>query len=143
MGAADKVKEKILFFDGVCNLCNASVNFIIDHNTNNNIKFAPLQSKLAKEYFPSELLSRGNFDTLLLYEEGVIYKQSSAAIQIAKELDFPYNQIRHLSFLPAFLRDFVYNFIARNRYRFFGKKASCRMPSKELKERFIDSPILS
>ena len=141
MGAADAVTGPIVFFDGVCNLCNASVLFIIDHNPQNNIRFSPLQSR-----FASDCLSQNpgdGFSSIVLMDKEGLHTRSTAALRIVRELRFPFSLLYGLIVVPRIVRDPVYDWIARHRYRWFGKRSSCRMPTPELAARFIDSPILS
>jgi predicted DCC family thiol-disulfide oxidoreductase YuxK len=141
MGATNEVASLIVFFDGVCNLCNASVNFIIDQNLKNNIKFAPLQSAFAHEHLPTGI--REQTDSIVLKNGNEVFIKSTAALMIARHLKFPFGLLFYFIYLPVFLRDPVYDFIAAHRFQWFGRRKACRLPSPELKDRFIDSPILS
>ena len=148
--------RKIILFDGVCNLCNASVNFIIDRDNKKLFQFASLQSEFAQSlisnsqkevlFFTSKGLMPLNesirkelnsLNSILYFENNIIYHKSDAAIRIAEHLDGLYKIISIGKILPTSVRDFFYEYIARNRYRWFGKTESCRMPSPELKERFL------
>lgn len=140
MGTTDKIEELIVLFDGVCNLCNASVNFIIDHNSKKNIRFAPLQSAYAREHLDFQSIIP---DSIVLLVTDKIYYKSSAVLRISKYLDFPFSILYYLIILPGWMRDPVYDWIAAKRYIWFGKKEACRIPTPELKDRFIESPILS
>ncbi len=124
----------ILFFDGVCNLCNETVQFILRHERNDQLRFSPLQSRLGQEItakLPAET------DSLVLLETGNIYIRSTAALKVSKYLRFPYHLLRHLQFIPLFIREPVYRFIARHRYRIFGKKESCMIPTPDILHRFL------
>jgi predicted DCC family thiol-disulfide oxidoreductase YuxK len=130
-----KPTQPIIFFDGVCNLCNGAINFIIDHDKNGYFKFAPLQSEIAKEFIPQSTLE--NTDSIILLDSDKIYSKSTAALRVAKKLDGMWKILYSLIIFPKFLRDFVYDFIAKNRYKWFGKRDTCRMPTKDIKDRFL------
>lgn len=127
----------IILFDGVCNLCNAFVNFVIDRDSKKQFKFAALQSPEGQRVLEKYNLQTADFQTVVLLKDSKIYKKSDAALTIAKHLDGFWQYAYFLKILPRFFRDFCYDFIARNRYRFFGKKDVCRIPTLELKERFL------
>lgn len=128
---------KIILFDGVCNFCNSSINFVIDHDSKKIFKFATLQSNVAQKIllpYKNETL----FDSIILIDNGKIYQKSTAALNIAKNLNAGLPFIYYsLIWIPAFLRNVVYDIIAKNRYKFFGKTKICRMPTPELKARFL------
>jgi len=148
--------DKIILFDGVCNLCNASVNFIIDHDSQKKFKFASLQSAFAqtlvskqnkdyKLHTKSGLLllneeiqkELNSLSSIIYLEDRIFYTKSDAALRIAMQLDGIYNLISIGKIFPIYFRDSIYEYIARNRYRWFGKSESCRMPTPELKDRFL------
>lgn len=130
---------KIILFDGVCNLCNSSVNFIIDRDPKKNFKFASIQSNIGQSILKKEKSPYGELLNSVVYKKNEkIYFKSDAALQIARELSFPWNSFFLLIVVPPFIRDFFYDLIAKNRYRLFGKRESCRMPSPEIKERFLE-----
>jgi predicted DCC family thiol-disulfide oxidoreductase YuxK len=128
----------IILFDGVCNLCNFFVNFIIDHDHKGKFKFASLQSPLGiqilKNHGSTELK-----ETVIFISSDQIHFKSSAALEIFRVLGFPFSILYPFVIVPAFIRNWVYDFISRNRYKWFGKSAACRMPTPELRERFLDS----
>lgn len=131
--------KKIILFDGVCNLCNTSVNFIIEHDKKDVFRFASLQSELGKKLTSERGMDPEELDSIVLIEPGVAYfKKSTAALEISKELSGGYSMLKYLCFLPEGLRDGVYDLIARNRYRWFGKKDACMIPTPELKAKFLD-----
>jgi len=126
-----------IFFDGVCNLCNGFVQFVINHDKNARFKFASLQSEAAQNillpfHFPLEELK-----TIALVENGKIYLRSKAVLRIAKHLDGPWKLFVVFSIFPTFISDAVYNLVSKYRYKIFGKKDSCMVPTPELKSRFI------
>jgi len=124
-----------IFFDGVCGLCNKSVDFIIRHDTNRVFSFAPLQGETAAKILPSKDIT--NLDTLVLSDEKGIHYRSTAALRIAWHLGGGLTLFAAFFVIPRFLRDPVYNLIAKNRYRMFGKKDSCRIPSPEERSFFL------
>lgn len=138
MGTDNKVDSPILFFDGQCNLCNTSVQFVIKRDRKEKIKYASLQSDLAKVMLPKELIETDSLSSLVLLENGTMYTKSTAALQIAKKLKGLWPSLSLFLLVPKFARDAVYDFIAKNRYRWFGKSDHCMMPTSDLRSRFID-----
>jgi len=126
----------VILFDGVCNLCNASILFIIKRDPKGIFKFASLQSEFSKELIGND---NRTMTTLLLVEKGQVFRESTAALRIARELKGGWKLLYGLIILPAFIRDSVYRLIARNRYHWFGKKDQCMVPTPELRDRFLDS----
>ncbi|HKY64374.1 MAG TPA: DCC1-like thiol-disulfide oxidoreductase family protein [bacterium] len=126
----------IVFFDGVCNLCNAAVRFIIDRDPRAYFRFASLQSEAAAKMIPAECRARAG-DSIVLLENEECFATSTAALRIARRLRFPWWLLYAGILIPRFLRDPIYSWIARNRYRWFGKKDSCTLPTPELKGRFL------
>ncbi|MEH7113920.1 thiol-disulfide oxidoreductase DCC family protein [Neobacillus niacini] len=129
--------EKTILFDGVCNLCNSSVQFIIKRDPKSHFKFASIQSEtgrsLLKQYgFDKEI------DSFILIENQRIYLKSSAALRVCRNLNGMWKLLTILRILPAPFRDFFYDIVAKNRYKWFGKKESCMIPTKEMKKRFLD-----
>ena len=135
--AAMAEKHAIIFFDGVCNLCNGFVQFVIERDPQGYFRFASLQSEAAKPYLERCNLSADQLSSVVLIENGQCYTQSSAALRILKKLPGAWSLFYAAIFIPKFFRDAVYNFIARNRYRWFGKQESCWLPTPELKSRFL------
>ncbi len=130
--------ENVILFDGICNLCNAAINFIIDRDKNNHFKFASLQSDYGQEYLENNDLPLGNFESMAFIKNGKTYIRSSAALEIARNMSGVWPIFYGFIIVPKFMRDLVYNFIANNRYKFFGKRDQCRVPTPELKNRFLD-----
>jgi predicted DCC family thiol-disulfide oxidoreductase YuxK len=128
----------IILFDGVCNLCNGFVQFIIKHDKKNKFQFASLQSDFAKKVLIKHHEDPLQLSTVVLIRRDKIYKKSSAALYILKDLGglFPFLFI--FIIMPSFLRDLFYNIISKYRYQWFGKKDTCMLPSPELKNRFLD-----
>jgi len=130
------VDEKaVILFDGVCNLCNTSVDFIIRKDKNEYFQFGALQqsSELLKKYD----IDAAYLNSLVLIEHGKVFYKSSAALRIAKKLGGAWPLLFSFILVPEFVRDPVYNLIANNRYRWFGKGNSCRLPTPEEAKRFI------
>ena len=127
----------ILLFDGVCNLCNQSVQFIINRDQAGLFHFAALQSEVGKTLLQKHNLSPDNIDTVVLVVGDKAYTRSSAALQVLRHLGLPWSLLSVFLILPKGFRDFVYNYIAKNRYRWFGRQESCMMPTAELKSRFL------
>jgi predicted DCC family thiol-disulfide oxidoreductase YuxK len=128
----------IVLFDGVCNLCNGTVNFIIDHDPTGHFRFAPLQSSVAETYLENADGPDGDLGTIVLVENGQTYVRSTAALRIARRLSGPWSLLSLALVIPRPLRDAVYNVIAANRYDWFGQRDQCRMPTPGLRDRFLD-----
>lgn len=129
--------ENIILFDGVCNLCNASVSFVIERDKKNVFQFASLQSSFGQEVLKKHQLSSSDFDSMILLQNGTIHQRSDAALRIAKELSGAWKLLYGFIIVPRFIRNAVYNFVARNRYKWFGKQETCMIPTPELKAKFI------
>jgi predicted DCC family thiol-disulfide oxidoreductase YuxK len=130
--------QKIVFFDGVCNLCNRSVNFLIKQDKKNVLKFASLQSAYAQNVVPKALLNHEKLDSIIVYTDGKFYDRSIAVLKLCKILGGLFTVFLIGYLLPRFIRDGLYTFIANNRYRWFGITDQCRVPTAELKKRFLD-----
>ncbi len=143
MSKADSHTEKqegqaVIMFDGVCNLCNASVNFVIDRDSDRYFRYAPLQSDAGQRFLKKHGKSVSDFDSVILDEGDRFFTQSTAALRIARKLDGAWPLLYGFIIIPPFLRNLVYNIIARNRYKWFGRKDECRIPTPELKSLFLD-----
>ena len=132
--------KKIILFDGVCNLCNRSVQFVIKRDSKDVFRFASLQSDLGKKLLAERNINPQETDSIVLIEPNVAYyTRSSAAIEIAKELGGLWSLISAFNYiLPENIRDSIYNFIAENRYKWFGKKDECPLPTPEQRRKFIE-----
>ncbi len=130
--------EKIILFDGVCNLCNGSVQFVLKHDKKNQFLFGSLQSKTGQEYLQQFNLATETFSSFMLIENGKLYTRSTGALRVLKHLGGGWQLLYGLVIIPRFIRDAVYNWIARNRYKWFGKQESCWLPTPALKARFLD-----
>ena len=131
------VENPVILFDGVCNFCNYWVNFAIKRDKNKQLRFTPLQGETAKQLQPKYQLNPTSLSSVIFIDNGKAYTQSSAALRICKYLDGGWKLFYGLIIIPKFIRDFFYNMIARNRYKWFGKKETCIVPTPELSERFL------
>lgn len=138
MGTTTQIKEPVIFFDGVCNLCNASVNFIIARDKKGLFRFSSLQSLHAKDVLPEKFTSGDQPPSLVLFNDGDVLIKSTAALTIARHLSGLWPILYLFMIIPNFIRHAVYDFIAKNRYRWFGKRDECMLPTPELRDRFID-----
>jgi len=127
----------IILFDGVCNFCNASINWIIRHDKRARFLFAPLQSPAGERLQREHGLDPTALDTMLLIEGGRVYLRSTSALRILRGLTFPYPLLYAFVIVPHHVRDFFYTAFANRRYRWFGKKDECTVPSPEVRERFL------
>ena len=130
--------QKIVFFDGVCNLCSSVVQLLIRHNAKENLLFASLQSKTGQEMLVHFQLSATEFNSFVYLKEGKLLQKSEAALELSKELKFLWPMFYIFMIVPKFIRNAVYDLIAKNRYNWFGKKNECWLPSIHLKKRFLD-----
>jgi predicted DCC family thiol-disulfide oxidoreductase YuxK len=128
--------DNIVLFDGLCNFCNSSVNFIIRNDTKKNFHFLSLQSKKAEILLKKQHIDI-SFETIYLVQKENVFDKSTAALLITKKLDFPYNFLYAFIIVPKFIRDAVYLFVSRNRYRLMGKKDVCIVPDEAFKARFL------
>jgi len=130
--------KKIILFDGVCNLCESSVLFVIKHDKKDIFRFVALQSDLGKEIIEHIGLSKKNIDSVILYEPGISYNyKSAAAIEIAKDLGGFFHLGTIFKIIPSGLRNVLYDYIAKNRYLWYGKKDNCLLPTEEIKSKFL------
>jgi predicted DCC family thiol-disulfide oxidoreductase YuxK len=139
MSRSEKYKDhNIVFFDGVCNFCNSTVDKIWANNKKRDIYYSSLQSEFAKEFLKEKGMNATDLDTVIFYTKGKLYTRSSAVLQITKHLGGIYRFFPVFLLIPSFLRDSVYKWFAKNRYRFFGKKETCRIPTPEERNYFIE-----
>jgi len=135
----NKTQDKpIIIFDGVCNLCNSSVQFILKKDTNNVFLFSSLQSDAAKGILLQYNLENFDLSSIILVEKGIIYQKSTAILRIAKRLAGISKYAYVFIIVPKFIRDGVYSLIAKNRYKWFGKRDSCMLPTAAIKLRFLE-----
>jgi predicted DCC family thiol-disulfide oxidoreductase YuxK len=127
----------IILFDGVCNFCNGSVNFVIKRDTRGYFRFAPLQEPKGAEVARRYGVDATKLDTFVLIENGQAYRKSGGALRVVRRLGGAYSLAFALIVVPAFARDFFYDWFARWRYRWFGKRNGCMVPTPEVRERFL------
>jgi predicted DCC family thiol-disulfide oxidoreductase YuxK len=127
----------IVLFDGVCNLCDQSVQFIIQRDPKQHFKFAPLQSDLAKDLLQRHDLNPKDLERVVLIENGKAYTHSTASLRVVRHLSGAWPLLYVFILVPRFIRNAVYRWVARNRYRWFGKKDACMMPTPENRARFL------
>jgi len=130
--------KKIILFDGVCNLCNSAVQFVIQHDKNDVFRFVALQSELGQEILKHIGINSKNIDSIILYEPGIAYYyKSKAALEIAKNLGGFFHFGTVFKIIPTGISNQLYDYIAKNRYKWYGKKESCMIPTVELKSKFL------
>jgi predicted DCC family thiol-disulfide oxidoreductase YuxK len=129
--------QSVILFDGVCNLCNGFVNFIIDRDKEVRFRFAALQSETGKDFLKQYGIEYVAPETILLAKNGQIFKKSRAILEISGQLNGIWKTIYFLRFIPSSVLDFFYDVVARNRYRVFGFKDQCRLPTDEIKDHFL------
>lgn len=131
--------KKIILFDGVCNLCNGAVQFAIKRDKKDVFRYAPLQSALGEKMIAERGIDSSLIDSMILVEPGKAYfLKSTAALRIAQEFGGLWRLLRVLELFPAGLRNSVYDLVAKNRYKWFGKKEACMIPTPELQAKFLD-----
>jgi len=133
----DTSKHPILFFDGLCNLCNGYIQFVIKRDPDSRFRFAALQSDFAKEYFKEDPALIKDVHTVIMVEDGKRYSHSDVGLRMCAHLGGLWPILQVLKYLPKGFRDSIYNWVAKNRYRWFGKKDSCMIPTPELQARFL------
>ena len=127
----------IILFDGVCNFCNGSVNFIIDRDPQAYFKFAPLQSEVGEKLLKENGVDKIETDSVVLIEDGKVYTRTTAALRIARKLSGYWSYFYHFNIVPPPLRDVFYDLFAKYRYKMFGKQDACRLPTPEIRARFL------
>ncbi|GIZ08698.1 thiol-disulfide oxidoreductase DCC family protein [Flavobacterium sp. UMI-01] len=131
--------KKIILFDGVCNLCNASVQFIIKHDQKDIFRFVALQSDLGQKILLYLGIDNQKTDSIIFYDPGkAYYYKSEAAFHIAKHLDGIISWVSLFKFLPTSFTNYIYDYVAQNRYKWYGKKEHCMIPTPELKAKFLE-----
>jgi predicted DCC family thiol-disulfide oxidoreductase YuxK len=129
--------KSIVLFDGVCNFCDSSINRIIRHDKKDKFLFAPLQSEIGKKLAEQYSINTEKIDSIILIENNNAYTKSSAILRISRHLNRLYPLMFGFMIIPAFIRNAVYDLIARNRYKWFGKKDTCMIPTAEVRSKFI------
>ena len=133
----ERLPERLLFFDGVCNLCNGLVRFIIRHDKKRRFHFASLQSDAGQRFLRTHQLASETFDSLVYWRKDQVLTRSTAALTVARDLDGAWPVAYALIILPRFVRDALYGLIARRRYRWFGRRAACMVPTPGIEKRFL------
>lgn len=129
--------HKIILFDGVCNLCNSSVQLVLKNDKNDTFRLAALQSDAGKKLTEKYGIDTSQTDSILLIDADKVYAKSTAALKIAKQLSGAYPLLYGFMIVPKFIRNRVYDYIAKNRYKWYGKQESCMIPTPELKDKFL------
>lgn len=129
--------HKIILFDGVCNLCNGSVNFFITRDKKDIFRFAALQSDIGIKLQKELNIDHENIESFILIDGPRYYKKSTAALRVAGMLGFPYSLLYPLLLIPPFIRNIVYDIVAKYRYKWFGRKSTCRVPTPKERKKFL------
>jgi len=129
--------QKIILFDGVCNLCNSSVLFVIKRDPKDQFRFAALQSEIGEQLITKYQIDTTQTDSIILIENNTAYIKSTAALKVARNLTGGWPLLSAFLIFPAVIRNWGYDFVARNRYKWYGKKDSCMIPTPELKSKFL------
>ncbi len=137
----DDLDAPVILFDGVCNLCNAAVRTVVRHDDRGVFRLAPLQSAVGQEILRRHDLPTDEFDSVVLVEDGVVHTRSTAALRVCRRLGLPWSLLSPLLAVPAPLRDPFYDFVARLRYRVFGRTDECQVPSPAVRERFAERAL--
>jgi len=129
--------KKILLFDGVCNLCNSSVTFVIAHDKKDLFRFAAIQEPTGAALIKKFGIDTSKTDSIILIDGEKAFVKSTAALKVARHLGGAYPLLYAFMIVPNFIRNWVYDYVAKNRYKWFGKKESCMIPTPELKSKFL------
>ena len=129
--------KPIILFDGICNLCDGAVKFVIKHDPENQFLFASLQSEAGQRLLKQYKLPLENFNSFILIQDEKVYSKSTGALKVARQIKGVWSWLYIFIIIPAFIRDAVYAWIAQNRYKWFGKKEACMIPTPGLKARFL------
>jgi predicted DCC family thiol-disulfide oxidoreductase YuxK len=137
-GTVTSKQTNVILFDGMCNLCNGAVQFVLKRDTHRTFQFASLQSAYGQQQLIKFGLDPQSLHSIILIRDAHFFQQSDAALEIARQLKYAWPLLYGFKIIPRFIRDGVYAWIANNRYRFFGKREACWIPTPELKERFLE-----
>ena len=130
-------EHPVILFDGVCNFCNSSVNFVLKQDKKGIFRFAPFQSEAGQKLLQQYKLSTEEFNSFVLVDEGKVYKKSSASLRVMNKLPWYWKEVQLFRIIPTIFRDAIYDFVAKNRYKWFGKKDQCMVPTPEIRSRFL------
>ncbi len=133
-----EVRNQVILFDGVCNLCNGFVQFVINRDPSGIYRFAPLQSETGKKLISRFDLSYDKFDSIILIENNNYYLKSTAALKIVRSLGALWPLLYAFILIPRSIRDYFYDIVARNRYKWYGKRVECMIPGADIKSRFLE-----
>ena len=131
------MNHKIILFDGVCNLCNRSVTYVIKRDKKDRFRFAPFQDEAGQRLIAKYNIDRAKTDSIVLIDDGKVYIKSTAALRISRYLGGGYPLLYGFMIVPNFIRNWVYDYVAHNRYKWYGKKDSCMVPTPELQSKFL------
>lgn len=137
MKSNEEIIPAVLLFDGVCNLCNGSVQFILKHEKSEKLKFSAIQSEAGQKLLVQHNIDSEQTNSVILISDGVVYTESDAVAKVAEFLKFPYNTGRYMKVVPRKIRNVFYKKVANNRYKWFGQKESCMIPTPYLRNRFL------
>ena len=129
--------KSIVFYDGTCGFCQASIQLVLKHNVRRNLSFAALQSGVLDALVPATQRPDPVPDSVVFYEHGQLYTESEAVLRIARHLRFPFAALYYFRFIPLSFRNFLYRFVAQHRYKIAGQAAACMLPSPEERARFV------
>lgn len=133
-------EHPVILFDGICNFCNSAINFVIKRDSKSKFRFATLQSEAAQGLLSARQLSSSYLNSFVLVEGDKIFTRSTAALKVCRDLNGLWPLMYGFMIVPRFIRDGVYNWIARHRYQWFGKKDICMVPNKDVRSRFLNEP---
>lgn len=130
--------NRLVLFDGVCNFCNFWIQFALKRDKKGKLKFGSLQGSTAHEILPKYNIDPAVLTSVIFIEDGVVYRESTAALKVCRHLDGAWKLLYALIIIPAFIRDGIYKWVGRNRYKWFGKQESCMLPTPEQRARFVE-----
>ena len=130
-------EHPVILFDGVCNFCDSAINFVLKQDKKKIFRFATLQSEAGQELLQQHNLSTKDFDSFVFIDGGKAYKKSAASLRVMNKLPWYWKEVQLFRIIPTIFRDAIYDYIARNRYKMFGKKDQCMVPTPELRSRFL------
>ncbi len=132
------MNERIVFFDGVCNFCNFWVQFALKRDKKDLLKFAPLQGKTAHELLPKFNINPEHITSVIFYDNGKVYSESDAVLRVSIYFGLFWKIFYSLKIIPSFIRNYIYNWISRSRYKWFGRRESCMIPTANQRKKFLD-----
>ena len=130
--------NRLVLFDGVCNFCNFWIKFALKRDKQGKLKFGSLQGDIAQQVLPHYNIDPAILTSVIFIEDGIAYRESTAALKVCRHLDGGWKLLYILIIIPAFIRDGIYKWVGKNRYKWFGKQESCMLPTAEQRMRFVD-----